>query len=49
MKLLFKFHQNRTINKEIDFSEGGGGGEFIGGLGVILKKKNGNLQNAIPK
>ena len=40
MKLLrFKFHQNRTINKKIDFFEGGTANSE-GGQGIILKKKN---------
>ena len=49
MKLLrFKFHQNRTINKKIDFFEGGTANSE-GGRGVISKKKNRKPTNFHPK
>ena len=38
MKMLcFKFHQNRPINEEFDFFEGGGGGP-PGGEGAPIYK-----------
>ena len=36
--LHFKFNQNRTINEEFDFFEGGGRGGAAGGQGAPIHK-----------